>query len=377
MKNNKKEKIMNNIRLVKCAFRQLNMSHIDSLLYNDCDCGFGDSCPIFHVILWEQRAILVLTVGEDSIGVVKEFQDTDAEQVLPSIKLNLDENDDVESICAVIREAREYAINSKCSLDDETLKDIFARAETSLKNTFTNEEEFKKGWVYSTIDFKKPILNDEKCDEKCYEILVGIVFYSGFKNKIVADKMNVILKHFPSYQVALNYDEAKITEICNDKDMIGNRKKIEACVKNAKKFAHLIDKYGSFMAYINSFEAELNDENLLKLYADLQKQFSFIGERTAFHFMMEFGMNVLKPDLAVTRVFERLGLITGEHEIMQSVHIGRRFSKVINHPIRYVDAVFSTYAQKGKNCICDGTKPKCEICQLKDYCKYANEGGNI
>lgn len=58
--------------------------------------------------------------------------------------------------------------------------------------------------------------------------------------------------HFDPVAVA-GYDEGKIEALMGNAGIVRNRKKIEASIKNAKVFLHIVEEYGSFVAYLLSF----------------------------------------------------------------------------------------------------------------------------
>lgn len=49
------------------------------------------------------------------------------------------------------------------------------------------------------------------------------------------------------------YDEKKIEELMNNKDIIRNRLKINASIKNSKIFKEISTEYGSFYNYLRTF----------------------------------------------------------------------------------------------------------------------------
>lgn len=85
-------------------------------------------------------------------------------------------------------------------------------------------------------------------DTEYFEILVMVTFYSGFKAATVKSKKGVILKHFPSWKIVAAYTKANVRKIMSDPEMICHEGKIRACVKNAKTFVTLVEKYGSMNA---------------------------------------------------------------------------------------------------------------------------------
>lgn len=245
-------------------------------------------------------------------------------------------------------------------------KDIFSKAEISLKKQLGLSES-----EYQTKYFK---LNDLKYsripDEEYFTLLKHIVFYSGFKAEIVGKKLQIIDRHLPDFKSVSGFDNQMIDEILQDNEMIKSKRKIKAIIKNANVFIKLIEKHGSFYNYINSFCPDKSSENLMSLKKDLINNFEYIGKITANHFLMVIGLNILKPDLVISRIFFRLGLIEREGMLEKVVLEGRKFAEETGFSIRYIDKVFVTYGQQSKAGICFGEKPKCYLCGIQRYCKY-------
>ena len=68
-------------------------------------------------------------------------------------------------------------------------------------------------------------------------------------------------------------------DLATDRRVIRNRRKLQAVVENAHTMLALEKQHGSFRSYLRShggFE---------KTVADLRKQFRFLGDMGAFHFL--------------------------------------------------------------------------------------------
>lgn len=217
--------------------------------------------------------------------------------------------------------------------------------------------------------------NRELTDNEYFEILVLVVFYSGFRAATVTSKKQVIKKHFPNWEAVSNYNNSEIEKIIEDPEMISHKKKIYACVGNAKKFALLIKKHGSINGYIKSYSPQDSPENLIALKNSLQNSFSYLGKITAYHFMTDIGLPVIKPDRVICRILERLGLLKSQNKLQEAVIQGKKFADACNLPIRYIDIIFVYYGQvksteigieKG---ICL-EKPQCRECSIKNHCNF-------
>lgn len=249
------------------------------------------------------------------------------------------------------------------------LNEIFNGVYKSLQaNSEFNENQFAAKYE----SFKK-YENREISDNEYFSMLVDVIFYSGFKASTVGMYLNQIHKNFPDYITVSNYNAVTIDKIKNDPLMIRNGAKIEACHHNAQKMKKIIKEHGSFKKYVDSFNPNENDVSLLKLKKALQSSFDFLGDKTVYHFMMDIGLNVLKPDRVIIRIFNRLGLIEDESDLEGAVRTGRAFSRATGFPIRFIDIIFVMYGQLNLSqmtSICSENDPKCHLCRVQQYCHY-------
>lgn len=257
----------------------------------------------------------------------------------------------------------------KSKINNDKLVSIFQNVcDTLCLNSEYTEQEFED--EFSRF---KNYENRDISDNEYYRLLVDIIFYSGFKASTVDKYLDVIHSHFEDYEIVAKYNLDQVEEIKNDKNMIQNKAKIDACIRNAVRIKKIVEKYGSFKKYIDSFKPNSSDECLFKLKKSLEKNFSFIGGTTSYHFMTDIGLNVLKPDRVILRIFYRLGLIDNEEDLFSAVKVGRSFSRATKLPIRYIDIIFVSYGQLNQEkmeCICSEKNPKCLKCGVKNYCNY-------
>ncbi|MBN1453363.1 MAG: DNA-3-methyladenine glycosylase I [Anaerolineales bacterium] len=216
-------------------------------------------------------------------------------------------------------------------------------------------------------------------DNEYFSKLIDVIFYSGFRASTVTEKIDVIHKHFPNFEIVARYDEQAIKNILADEKMIRNRLKIKACVENAKTFNAILFESGSFQNYIDSFSALSSFENLILLKEELEYRFAGLGRITTYHYLTDIGMPVLKPDRVICRIFKRLGLIENEQQLLKTVIQGRKFAEATGLPIRYIDVVFVVYGQVQskefgiERGICLETNPSCQVCGARDYCNYYSQ----
>lgn len=99
------------------------------------------------------------------------------------------------------------------------------------------------------------------------------VFQTGIKDAF---------HNFDAEKVA-NLSSDELDELTTNTRVIRNRRKIEAIVTNAQKMVDLGSQHGTFRGYLRShgdFETAAKD---------LKKQFKFLGDMGAFHFLYVVG----------------------------------------------------------------------------------------
>lgn len=253
-------------------------------------------------------------------------------------------------------------------------KAIFDKVESTLISVGSRNLPTDK--IRANLDEFKHLEDKTFSDAEYYWVLVYVVFYSGFKAATVNAKLDLIRKHFPDSETVARYGHDRIDEILSDGEMIKNRRKVQACVGNARTFEGIVREYGSFQAYIDSFVPTASFENLMLLKEELEYRFNGLGRVTTYHFLTDIGLPVLKPDRVICRIFQRLGLIESDEQLLKAVIQGRKFAQATEHPIRYIDIVFVAYGQMESedfglaSGICLEYNPLCSLCGVKHYCNY-------
>ena len=144
-------------------------------------------------------------------------------------------------------------------------------------------------------------------DNLLFEFFVLEGFQAGLSWQIVLNKREAFREAFNHFnpEIIAGYDSAKIEELVQNKAIIRNRMKIEACVNNAQRFLEVQKEFGSFDKYIWGFvngkpvinkftvlsqlpaKTELSD----KISADLKKRgFKFVGSTVIYAHMQATGM---------------------------------------------------------------------------------------
>jgi DNA-3-methyladenine glycosylase I len=120
------------------------------------------------------------------------------------------------------------------------------------------------------------------------EVMSKSIFQTGISWQVVENKWPGIqqaLRGFDPDTIA-HFTFRDVDELVEDKRVIRNRRKLEAIVFNARRLLELDKEYGGFQSYLRShggFEATVKD---------LRKQFKFVGEMGAYHFLYVVGEEV-------------------------------------------------------------------------------------
>lgn len=257
----------------------------------------------------------------------------------------------------------------------ENYQKIFRGIENTIQiETGLKKEDFDKLFLNHKSLNKKTFTNEE-----IWKLFVNVIFNSGFKASTVTHKLNDIYEVFGDYKKMCLVKYEDINSLIKNKKIINNEKKIKAILNNAKKFEEIIKKHKTFLNFIESYGDLNNIDNLNLLKKAIMKdyKFGFIGEVTIYHLFTDLGLNVVKPDRVLNRVFNRIGLISNDNENEKIIKICQEISKSTNEPIRYIDLIFVLFGQIDKkpefclnNGICLNKNPRCEKCQINNLCKY-------
>ena len=258
-------------------------------------------------------------------------------------------------------------------------KTIFSGIEAGLINY--GSRNLPEERIRAELDKFKYGIERTFTDADYFQIIIDVIFYSGFRAATIESHLSVIRRHFPDFRTVAKYQKADIALIMGDAKMIRNERKIRACVENARVFAAIVDQCGSFRDYIDSFSPTESFENLMLLKEELEYRFQGIGRVTTYHILTDIGLPVLKPDRVMCRIFQRLGLIENEDQLLKTVIQGRKFAEASGRPIRYIDIVFVAYGQAKSEAlgldrgICLEENPLCSACKVASFCNYFKARG--
>ncbi len=138
-------------------------------------------------------------------------------------------------------------------------------------------------------------------EQYLFEMLILESFQAGLSWECVLNKREAFRKAFNGYNAEkiANYDDNKIIELQNNKDIIRNKLKIQSAVNNAKVFLEIKKEYGSFREYLKGFTGEQQIIEVDKttsplsdaLSADLQKRgMKFVGSTIIYSYLQAIGV---------------------------------------------------------------------------------------
>lgn len=153
---------------------------------------------------------------------------------------------------------------------------------------------------YHDNEWGKPVYDDKKL----YEMFLLETFQAGLSWITILHKRKYFREAFDQFDVykIAHYDDEKIKELLNNKNIIRNRRKILAAIKNAGIFIKIQKEFGSFSHYIWSFtdnqiiylkdnEQVVQNELSDTISKDLKKRgMSFVGSVTIYSYLEAIGV---------------------------------------------------------------------------------------
>ena len=126
-------------------------------------------------------------------------------------------------------------------------------------------------------------------------------FQAGLSWECVLNKRDAFRKAYDGFDMEkiCAYDEQKISELLENKDIIRNKLKINASINNSRIFKEILGEYGSFYNYLKQFtkdeiiyETDKTTNDLSDVISkDLQKRgMKFVGSTIIYSYLQAIGM---------------------------------------------------------------------------------------
>ena len=144
-------------------------------------------------------------------------------------------------------------------------------------------DESAHEWYAKTI-WGKP-LDD---DDELFEVMSLQVFQAGLTWRMVLDRRDAFRKAFRGWRIdeVAGLGPASVDRMLQDASIIRNRKKIEACIANARTVQEIRREQGSFCHW---FYHVLEGDSLEALRPELRRTFKFMGPEIARMWLLASG----------------------------------------------------------------------------------------
>jgi len=95
-------------------------------------------------------------------------------------------------------------------------------------------------------------------DKYLYEMLILESFQAGLSWECVLNKRESFRIAYDDFDInkVCAYDEKKVAELLNNKDIIRNKLKVNASINNSRIFKGIVEEYGSFQNYLKTFAGD-------------------------------------------------------------------------------------------------------------------------
>ena len=244
----------------------------------------------------------------------------------------------------------------------KTLFNLIFDKEKSISNNDNFEREIKER--------RTRVFDKDKPDSYFFEILVRDIFNAGMKAKVVTSKLPYIRKAFSDFNIleVSKYDDNDLKNMMNNPKIIRREIKLRSCIANSRKMKEYSEEYGSFGEFLYREKSNLN-----QLKKKLM-EFKYVKDAVSVDFLKDIGMDFIKPDVHVLRIFSRLGLISSERAFNEAILVAEEFKVATNENLSVIDAVFWMYGGSGdghlQKAICTKNNPICKECPVINYCNY-------
>ena len=138
-------------------------------------------------------------------------------------------------------------------------------------------------------------------DKYLFEMLILESFQAGLSWECILNKKDAFEKAFDNFEIdkICKYDDEKVNELLNNKDIIRNKLKVNAAINNSKIFKKIQSEYGTFYNYLKTFtneeiiyEIDKTTNDLSdKLSKDLKKRgMKFVGSVIIYSYLQAIGV---------------------------------------------------------------------------------------
>jgi len=237
----------------------------------------------------------------------------------------------------------------------ESLEEIYTLIVENLKTVMPNIED--------ELDYYQKLDCKSWSDNDFFEVLARTIF-AGIRDETVEERWPEIAKAFSNFNIhkIAKYKEKDVKRLMKNPKIIKNERKIRYVIADAGRMEEIIEEYGSFANYINSFSSM---DGLIEKSQGFNGGFKGIGGVNVYEFVKELGFPFIKPDRQVRKVFLPLGLIDKKASPQEIVNIGKAMAKAVKEKPAVVDCAIWYFGKK----VCKA-KRDCEKCSLINLCEF-------
>ena len=138
-------------------------------------------------------------------------------------------------------------------------------------------------------------------DKYLFEMLILESFQAGLSWECVLNKREAFEKAYDNFDIEkiINYNETKILELSENKNIIRNKLKIKASINNAKVFKNIKEEYQTFYNYLKSYTNDKiiyeNDKTTSPLSDAISKdlikrKMKFVGTTIIYSYLQAIGV---------------------------------------------------------------------------------------
>lgn len=137
-------------------------------------------------------------------------------------------------------------------------------------------------------------------DHYLFEMLILESFQAGLSWECILNKREAFRYAYDNFDIdkIVKYDDSKINELMNNKNIVRNKLKIKASINNAIIFKDIVSEYGSFYNYLKTFNEDIIyevDKTTNKLSDDISKDLisrgmKFVGSTIIYSYLQAVGL---------------------------------------------------------------------------------------